>query len=69
MLGVTGFHVALFHDVLFTDYDEPGCLPIASAGQSQPSVHAAPKLPKAPAYLKSGRPGWSRASEPVRGLV
>ena len=24
VLGVTGFHAALFHDVLFTDYDEPG---------------------------------------------
>ena len=24
VLGVTGFGVALFHDVLFTDYDEPG---------------------------------------------
>ena len=57
MLGVTGFRVALFHDVLFIDYDEPGCLLITLAGQSQPSVHAAPKLPKAPEYLKSGRPG------------
>ena len=24
VLGVTGFHAALFHDVLFTRYDEPG---------------------------------------------
>ena len=26
LLGVTGFHAALFHDVLFTRYDEPGYL-------------------------------------------
>ena len=31
VLGVTGFDVALFHDVLFTDYDAPGlpCVPEA----------------------------------------
>ena len=29
---------------------------MAPAGYSQPAVHAAPKLPKTPEYLKSGRP-------------
>ena len=33
---------------------------------SQPSVHLAPKLPKVPECLKSGRRGSSRAAAPVR---
>ena len=34
-----------------------GRVGVGVAGYSQPSTHLAPKLPKAPEYLKSGRPG------------
>ena len=39
VLGVTGFHVAFFHDLLFTRYDEPGYFAItADAREDRTSI-------------------------------